>query len=553
MADDFSERYGDLLTGSYDCVDRIVLNAYSPWGIIRAGSGAGGAGCHDDCDEQLDNTHLMRFAGRFARRLKAWGNANGVPVIYCKAGERKHLIAEEYLAAHEVGTGVFLVLAAKAPASVWEVSRSESSGLIGNIAKKTTYVNHYSFHIMDPQWGHVTIKMSGHPPFPAQVILNGHEYVAAMARAAGIGFTKEGNCFTGIADPQGLAQVADTLSQPAAIGRLGQVCDRWIYTACLCFGLDLADQARTGFRYNYSIYQAEYSRNLLFASGAQMEDLFDRILDRTRSRLDIPALRTLFGLKNRPHQNRASGPPAQEAVIEKPQYGLTWFRIRFGLLQLKAYTKGEHVLRFEATVHNTKELRCRRSLENFPEIITRLAGMAERFCTTVDCVDISFLNDRTLDELPLPSQVSTTRVSGVDLNKPRIRAALAAALALAAAPHGFTVAEHATRVRAMTGHDGYTIRQAAYDLRKLRGKRLVIKPGRTRRYQVPPHAARTIAAMLTLRDQVIVPILAGIRSPRRGRKPATWTRIDRDYETLRIGMQALFHDLGITPVTLAAA
>src|SRR5207302_6397435 len=26
MADDFSERYGDLVTGNYDCVDRIVLN-----------------------------------------------------------------------------------------------------------------------------------------------------------------------------------------------------------------------------------------------------------------------------------------------------------------------------------------------------------------------------------------------------------------------------------------------------------------------------------------------------------------------------------------------
>src|ERR1019366_3304803 len=260
----------------------------------------------------------MRFAGRFARRLKAWGNANGVPVIYCKAGERKHLIAEEYLAAHEVGTGVFLVLAAKAPASVWQVSRSESSGLISNIAKKPAYVNHYSFHIMDPQWGHVTIKMSGHPPFPAQVILNGHEYVAAAARAAGIGFAKEGNCFTGIADPQGLARVADTLSRDAAIGRLGQVCDRGICTACLCFGLDLAGQARSGFRYASSIYQAEYSRNLLFRSGGHMEDLLVRILDRTRSRLDIPALRTLSGLKNRPHQNRASGPPAQEAVTGKP-------------------------------------------------------------------------------------------------------------------------------------------------------------------------------------------------------------------------------------------
>jgi hypothetical protein len=29
-----------------------------------------------------------------------------------------------------------------------------------------------------------------------------------------------------------------------------------------------------------------------------MEALFDRILDRTRSRLDIPAIRTIFGLKN---------------------------------------------------------------------------------------------------------------------------------------------------------------------------------------------------------------------------------------------------------------
>ena len=32
---------------------------------------------------------------------------------------------------------------------------------------------------------------------------------------------------------------------------------------------------------------------------------------------------------------------------------------------------------------------------------------------------------------------------------------------------------------------------------------------------------------------------------RRGRKPAIWTAVDRDYENLRIGMQALFQHLGI--------
>jgi hypothetical protein len=40
--------------------------------------------------------------------------------------------------------------------------------------------------------------------------------------------------------------------------------------------------------------------------------------------------------------------------------------------------------------------------------------------------------------------------------------------------------------------------------------------------------------------------VAGVRSPRLGRKPTHWTAIDRDYETLRIGMQTLFADLGIT-------
>jgi hypothetical protein len=551
VADDFCERYGDLLTGSYDCVDRVVLNAYFPLGHNPGGFRCWWRRLHGGSDGQLDNTHLMRFAGRFARRVKAWAAANGVPLIYCKAGQRKHLIAEEYLKTHAVTVGVFLILAAKAPATVWKVHRS-AGGVITNLEKRREYVYHYSFHIMDPAFGHMVIKMSGHPPFGAQVILNGHEYVAIAAQGEEIRFTKEGNCFTEIADPQRLAQVADAWPQQAAIGRLGQVCDRWIYTACLCFGLDLAEQQRSGFCYGYSVYQAEYSRNLLFDSGAQMEDLFDRVLDRTRSRLDIPAIRTIFGLKTRPHRTRKAGPPVQEIVIEKPRYGLAWFRISFGMLQVKAYTKGEHVLRFEATVHNTKELRCRRSLDNFAEIITRLAGMAGRFAAALDCADIGFLPDGMLDELPLPAQAGPRRTAGVDLNKPRIRAALAAALALAPAPGGFTVAEHAAKVRQITGQAGYTTRQAAYDLRKLRGKQLIDKPGRTRRYHVPPRAARTISALLTLRDHVIAPILAGVRSPRMGRKPKIWTAVDRDYETLRIGMQTLFHHVGIETVTAAA-
>jgi len=115
--------------------------------------------------------------------------------------------------------------------------------------------------------------------------------------------------------------------------------------------------------------------------------------------------------------------------------------------------------------------------------------------------------EKTADTLP-DRRYPLFCVGGVDINKPRTRAALSAVLALAVSQDGFTVADLATKVQSLTGQskDDYTVRQAA-DLRKLRGKRLVVKPGRTRRYHVPGQAARTIAALLTLRDQVIAPIL----------------------------------------------
>jgi hypothetical protein len=552
MGDEFSNRYGDLLAGGYDCVDRIVLNAYFPMGHQPGGFRVWWWRLHDDSDAQLDNTHLMRMAGRFARRVKAWGQANEVPVIFCKKGERKHRIAEQYLANHSGGSGVFLVLVAKARAPVWKAKRSEA-GVLVNLEKKYEYVYHYSFHILDRHWGHVTIKISGHPPFGAQIMLNGHEYVGAHARAAGLEFGKEGNCFTRIVDPAALAQVADTLSQPATIGRLSQVCDQWIYTACLCFGLGLDQQARSGFRYGYSVYQVEYSRNLLFRDGARMDAVFNTVLDRTRSRLDVPTLRTLFGAKARPHRDRTAGPPQLAAVIETPGYDLTLFKVHFGNLTLKAYTKGERVLRFEAIVHNTAELRCGRVLDRFPEIVTRLAGMTDRFTTLLDCVDIGFVPDHTLDALPASSQLGATRVGGVDLNKPRMRHAAAAVLTLAPA-QGFTVGQFTAKVHALTGQTSaeYSVRQAAYDLRKLRGKQLIAKPSRARSYYVEPAAARTLSALLTLRDHVIAPIVAGVRSPRPGRKPAVWTPVDRDYEQIRISMQTLFSHLGITAGAAAA-
>ena len=166
MTDRLSILYQDLLSGSYDRVDRIVLNAY-----FRMGHNPGGFRLWwralTGSDETLENTYLMRMAGRFSRRVRGYAKAHGIPVIDCPAGQRKHDLAEEFLAKTTVTQGLFLVLVGRAQAPVWDVNAKHYI----ERKKPMPYVNHYSFHILDPDWGHLTIKISGHPPFPAQVIL----------------------------------------------------------------------------------------------------------------------------------------------------------------------------------------------------------------------------------------------------------------------------------------------------------------------------------------------------------------------------------------------
>src|SRR5207342_3543853 len=120
MGDRLSTLYQDLLSGSYDCVDRIVLNAYfrmahDPGGFRlwwRALTGS---------DDTLQNAHLMRLAGRFARRIRGYAAAHNIPVVNCSAGDRKHDLAQEYLAKTSVTRGLFLVLVGRAQAPVWHV------------------------------------------------------------------------------------------------------------------------------------------------------------------------------------------------------------------------------------------------------------------------------------------------------------------------------------------------------------------------------------------------------------------------------------------------
>jgi len=214
----------------------------------------------------------------------------------------------------------------------------------------------------------------------------------------------------------------------------------------------------------------EFSRNLLFEVGGQMDQVFQALIDRSRALLDLKTVRTILGYQRRPKYRKRKKSAEWEVAVEKPAYDLTIFKLHCGRLTLKIYTKGERVLRIEVVVHNTVELRRGRSLEKFPLILAEARGILTRFTDALSCIDQCFIADEMLEQLPAPAQIGKTKVGGIDLNKPRMRRVAEAVIALSASPGGFTASELAAQVRALSREteSEYGPRRAAYDLKKLR-------------------------------------------------------------------------------------
>jgi hypothetical protein len=544
--DAFSTYYSDELDGRYDCVDRLVLNAYFPLGHSPAGfrcwwrTLTGG-------DETLDDTHLMRLAGRFSRRLHAFAKDVAIPLIHCEVGTRKHELAERYQPTDPTFCGVFLILVARAQNQIWTVKRNETS--IQDIRRKKALVNHYYFHIQDPDWGHLCIKICGHPPFAASIMLNGHEWVERQAQQQGLAFTKEGNCFTYTNNWEDLDLHADALSTSSAIGRLVEVVQRWLTSTCLIFALDQAEQQQSGFRYTLSCYQLEYSRNLVFHRGTMLDRVFQGLIDRTRTQFDVKMLTTLFGATRRPfkHKGTPGSAPRLQLTIERPTHDLTVFKLHFGLLTLKIYDKGERVLRVEAIAHNITALKQGKVLTKLPALVAELQSMAIRFLDVLRAAHPTTWDATVADEMASPSNVGTVRLAGIDLRSPRMRAVVHAALALGASPTGFGLQDLARTVRAQTGWDDtqYTLRHAAYDLKKLRGKAVFTHIPHTRRYQPNLTRFATLGAAVLLHEQLLTPVLSSVAHHDQHSKRDPRHPLDQQYDTLRRALIATMQEVGI--------
>jgi len=496
----FSEHYRDLLEGQYDCIDRIVLNAYYPKLLSGGGFRDWWRLLHGS-DEGLNTAALMRMAGVVSQRVQAYCKKNSIAFMHYQTGERKHEDAAKLLPADAAYEGIFAIFCSRATSMLWEVHEFGNGKIDIRRKKKASLVNHYYFHIKDKQWGHVCVRMCAHPPFSCNIILNGHEWVENHKQTSSLAVSKESNCFTSYTDGEKLSRIADTLKHQ---GQLEKVCQRWVY-GCLWFALDYEGQKRTGFCYKFSVYQVEYSRNFLFKRGRQLDNVYQHIINLTRERIDMPYLKTLLGRKTRPYITKRHS-SAPEVHVQTPDYNLTVFKIHVGKLTLKLYDKGERTLRAEVVVHNTKELGCKRSLEYFETMVVKLNEVMGSFINNITYAHASIIDDGTMEDIGKPVQSGKTRMAGITLTKKRNVALMESILALMIYPKGFSCANLKEMMNKKRFRD-YTINNARYDMRKLQGKKFVEKIKGKQKYHATRQGIQIMTAALCVWKQELKPLL----------------------------------------------
>ena len=200
------------VTLDISCLDRVYLNGY----VARLQTGGGIIYFfHHHRGKPIVSPALFEPIGeKFRRDMKDWAQANGVPVIRFRAGDRKADVMAPYLDA-AAATGRSQVAAigcAQEFQLVWTARKRDTDpGACPQFSftKEQRRVSVFYVYIWDSTMGGGFIKICTYFPYPVKAWVNGHEWAKLQAAAAGIGFTALSNGFAACEDPAALQAICD--------------------------------------------------------------------------------------------------------------------------------------------------------------------------------------------------------------------------------------------------------------------------------------------------------------------------------------------------------
>lgn len=440
---------------------------------------------------------------RYTEAIERWAKAEGVPIRHFEKGENKEAIAAPLIeaAAKAGGAGkVVLIGVAQEKASAWRswVRKGQEKFRHPHMdwGRQMAFINHYYFYIWDPEWGRAFWKTNAYAPYPIWIWLNGHEFAKRQLEKSRIGFIALDNGFRACDDPVRLQQICNSLG-PGAVQRFFW---RWYWRLPSPF---TRDDLRAGYVYELATRQFEVSDTRVFDRPQSGRAFFEGVI---RDHLDIGRPRNVVLIFDRKLQSNTPGTFSTKVITRgvNPQLSCTYKSAR-----LKQYFKEGRALRTETVIADTRDFGIGRRVcaKNWRALRAVGDSANQRLCDA-QAADAKPAPDVvTLARVTRPTTESGLHAPALCFGDPRVMALFTVLLLWQHLVVGFRNRQ-LVRLMADVLDRPYTVRQATYDLRRLRRKGLVARLPKSQTYQVTPYGRRVAVLFTKAHMRVLAPGLA---------------------------------------------
>lgn len=474
-----------------ECIDRVYLNGYIPT-LQKSGGLVHFLTAHRG--EMIPSPALLgQITQGFVAALKAFAEANDIPLVRFEKGQRKDDVAAGYRRQFRADEGVVFIGVAQERMNGFKAHKDQKGKAVRfQFSRQSVYVNHYYIYVQDAEFGPGFIKIAAYAPYPVKVCLNGHEWVKQQLRHEGIAFTALDNGFGHCDDPERLQALCHALGQE----QVQAFFDKWVDR--LPWPLTRADR-QAGYQHRLSIWQMEVSLTHVFTRPLRGREFFEQVM---RDNLDLgrpDRLQLIFDRRIR----RNTPSRFMTRVI---QAGVTpSLHITYKHSGVKQYFKENRALRTETTINNPHDFDVAKDLSNWMYLRQLAAAINRRLLETERVSQDCLLSAESFQRVSEPTVTATgQRASGLRFGHPRVMALFAALARFAPALNGFRHADLRPVVQSLLHHSEheYTASQMTYDLRRLRLKGLIARIQGTHRYIITSYGRRVAVLMAKLHARI---------------------------------------------------
>jgi len=253
----------------------------------------------------------------------------------------------------------------------------------------------------------------------------------------------------------------------------------------------------------YAITQVEYCRNFIFKRHFPIHKIFERSCEIGLWRLTANRISEIFGVRL---SQRLGG--KLETVIDQIEHGHHVFRAYWKNAFLKQYEKFSHFLRNELCSNNLRDFSLKKGLDHLDAVRKRFQIITDRFAGfQAQCLNVH-VDFPLLQRLALPVTISAVRYPGIKIHDTSMIRLLEVLLHGGNAVGGWTAKQihQAVLTSFQLPASAYGLNQLRYDLRKLKGHRLLERDGSRYAYQLAAQGVQVALLFLFFHKRLCGPL-----------------------------------------------